>query len=187
MKKFLSTLAVIALFSAGLPAEAAEPGSGIANAKITQFDPQNGIVSARDIATGKTFQFKVNDLKLVKQLKVGQGVRADLTTGQVTIQGVKGRYKMVSASGGKGASPEAVLGGELRDCVGETLKETQDKCKRCPVIKSYVPCITCSKEGYGRSAGGLCFTWVCDCSARTPGKSGDIPKVQPNPQLPTNP
>lgn len=187
MKTLLSLLAASALFSAGLPAQAIEPGNGIANAKITQFEPGNGIVSARDIATGKTFRFEVNDLKVVKQLKVGQEVRADLTTSQVTIQGVQGRYTMVSASGGKGASPTPVLGGTVRGCDGLTEQDTQRTCSYgCTVRKQDVSCNACV-GAYGRNAFGGCFLWVCDCSGRSPRKSGDVPQVQPNPQLPSNP
>lgn len=54
---------------------------------ITAIDLNTGMVAAREIATGKTFQFKVVSAALLKTLKTGQGVYANFGTHQVSVDG----------------------------------------------------------------------------------------------------
>ena len=52
---------------------------------ITAIDARAGVVSAKETATGRIFQFKLSDAKLLGSLKVGQVVEADFKTGKVTV------------------------------------------------------------------------------------------------------
>ena len=54
---------------------------------IAGIHAKTGLVTARVTATGKTFQFKVNDMKLLRSLKVGQKVAADFGTQKVSVDG----------------------------------------------------------------------------------------------------
>jgi hypothetical protein len=54
---------------------------------ITAIDARTATVKAKVNATGKTFEFSVNDTKLVPSLKVGQPVYANFTTQQVSLDG----------------------------------------------------------------------------------------------------
>ena len=45
-------------------------------------------MTAKNPATGKTFQFKVGDRALLKGLKVGQKVAADFGSGEVSVDGL---------------------------------------------------------------------------------------------------
>lgn len=54
---------------------------------ITAVDAQTSIVAAKVNATGQTFQFKIADATLLRSLKIGQGVYANLKTHQVSVDG----------------------------------------------------------------------------------------------------
>jgi type VI secretion system secreted protein Hcp len=54
---------------------------------ITAINVQTGIVSARVNATGVAFEFKVTDARVLPSLRVGQGVFANLTTKEVSLDG----------------------------------------------------------------------------------------------------
>ncbi|HVB57312.1 MAG TPA: hypothetical protein VNE63_12940 [Candidatus Acidoferrales bacterium] len=54
---------------------------------ITGINARTGEVSARENATGRTFTFKVSDARLLKSLKVGEGVYANFSRKQVSIDG----------------------------------------------------------------------------------------------------
>ena len=81
MKKFISLLAVIALFSAGLPAQA-----GTSCCEVTAIHAKDGTAMARINANGKTFMFKVSDPKMLQAVKVGDAVQANFKTGRVTVK-----------------------------------------------------------------------------------------------------
>jgi len=51
---------------------------------IVSLDP-SGAVSARETATGRTFEFQVADRRLLSTLKVGQPVHADFKTMKVSV------------------------------------------------------------------------------------------------------
>ena len=63
-------------------APAAEPVGG---AKITAIDAKTGVVTAKETATGRAFQFQVKDASLLKSLRVGQNISADLKGMSVTL------------------------------------------------------------------------------------------------------
>ncbi len=55
---------------------------------------------AQETATGKTFQFQVNDSALMKSLRVGQKTYADFGTQKVSVDGATPCCGIVSAAGG---------------------------------------------------------------------------------------
>ena len=71
------TLGVVVCF---VPADAAEPCCS-----ITALDAKTQTVTAKETRTGRTFQFKVADTKLLTALKFGQAVHADFKTMKVSL------------------------------------------------------------------------------------------------------
>jgi len=61
--------------------------AGQACCNITSIDAATGTVTAKVIATGKTFDFKVTNQALLQSLKLGQAVYANFTTHQVSLDG----------------------------------------------------------------------------------------------------
>ncbi len=78
--------------------------------EISSIDGATGIVTARETATNRTFQFQVEDRKLLLSLTVGQGVYANFTTKKVSLNGQTACCEIISV----GAAPSvAVQTGEL--------------------------------------------------------------------------
>src|SRR6202171_3239975 len=65
----------------------AAPTPPAACCPITAIDTSTGVVTAKENAAGKIFQFKVTDAALLKSLKVGQGVYANFGAMQVSLDG----------------------------------------------------------------------------------------------------
>jgi hypothetical protein len=63
---------------------------------VTAIDPANGIVSASEKATGRTFQFKVANAQLLQSLRVGQDVYANYTRRLVSLDGSSACCRMVT-------------------------------------------------------------------------------------------
>ena len=63
--------------------------------EITAIDRAKGLVTAKVTATGRVFQFQVKDAALLKSLKVGQKISADLKAMTVTLPGAKPGAKAV--------------------------------------------------------------------------------------------
>ena len=61
---------------------------------------KGGLVTAQVTATGKRFQFQVNDLALAKTLRIGQKIYADFGTQKVSVDGSEPCCEIVSAAGG---------------------------------------------------------------------------------------
>jgi len=57
---------------------------------------RTGIVTAKENSTGRMFEFKVTDEKLLQSLKVGEAVYANFASGQVSVDGVHPCCKIVS-------------------------------------------------------------------------------------------
>src|SRR6266478_9060446 len=55
--------------------------------QITAINSTTGVVTAKVDATGQEFQFTLTDAALLRTLKVGQAVYANLTTKQVSLDG----------------------------------------------------------------------------------------------------
>src|SRR2546426_530740 len=54
---------------------------------ITSVDARAGLVSAKVNATGQSFQFKPNSAALLSSLRVGEGVYANFSSRQVSLDG----------------------------------------------------------------------------------------------------
>jgi hypothetical protein len=87
-------------------------------ASITAVNPQTGVVTAKVNATGQAFQFTLNNRSQTSQLRVGQGVYANLTARQVSLDGrsIAGTVTNVASANGQAAggaqpAPAAPLDG----------------------------------------------------------------------------
>jgi hypothetical protein len=70
-----------------IPRTLPAPTPPAACCSITAINTSTGMVTAKENATGKIFQFKVADAALLRSLKIGQGVYANFATGQVSLDG----------------------------------------------------------------------------------------------------
>jgi len=52
---------------------------------ITTIDMKTGIVTAKDTATGGTFEFRLGDAAQIGNIKIGDQVSTDFQTRQVTV------------------------------------------------------------------------------------------------------
>lgn len=75
---------------------------------ITSIEASTGVVTAKVNATGQAFQFKVTDATLLRSLKIGQGVYANLKTHQVSVDGKTPCCQIISV--GRGAPQSAQSG-----------------------------------------------------------------------------
>ncbi|MFZ5877664.1 MAG: hypothetical protein ACOYXU_14855 [Nitrospirota bacterium] len=76
-----------------------EVNAGEPCCSVAAIDARSGLVTAKETATGKTFQFKVTDKALLKTLKVGAAMNADFDTQKVTIHGGEPCCNIVSPHG----------------------------------------------------------------------------------------
>src|SRR4051812_19504449 len=99
----IPTALSIAAFLLGFAADsrAASPCCGIVSVA------GSGVVTARETATGRTFEFQVADRRLLSTLKPGQPVHADFTTMRVSVQpdGSEPCCSIVSAAPAATATP----------------------------------------------------------------------------------
>ncbi len=79
-----SVLLVVVLLAALAPAARAQ---ALLPCSITAIDARTGVVSANVNASGAAFQFRVTNAKLVAGLHVGEGVYANFTTRDVSLDG----------------------------------------------------------------------------------------------------
>ena len=79
---------LLALSSAAQAQRTTNSTDGDPCCAITAINAATRIVSART-KTGTAFQFEVKNAALLKGLRVGQAVNADLNTGDVRIQGIE--------------------------------------------------------------------------------------------------
>jgi len=80
MKRVVVLLLCCAAFAAGAQAQAP-------CCSVTAINAATGIVSAKVNASAETFQFKLTNANLLKELRVGEGVYANFTTHQVSLDG----------------------------------------------------------------------------------------------------
>ncbi len=79
-RRLLILASFLAIVLLATPAWAATPCCN-----VTAIDARTGMVTAREKATGRTFQFKVTNPAQLRGLKVGQAVAADFKTGKVSV------------------------------------------------------------------------------------------------------
>jgi len=77
----LVLIVVLGVSAWSMPATASEPCCS-----ITALDARTQMVTARETRTGRTFQFKVADTRLLSALRIGQPVHADFKTMKVSVQ-----------------------------------------------------------------------------------------------------
>jgi len=78
-------LAVAIILAQTVWVEGIPPANAATPCGITAIDARTGVITARDTASQRTFQFKVTDPALLRSLKVGQTVFADFTARTVTL------------------------------------------------------------------------------------------------------
>ena len=80
---------LLALGVACLGAAFAAPWARAADAccAITAIDNGSGLVTAREVSIGRTFQFRLSDPQVLGSLRVGQGVYANYVRHQVSVDG----------------------------------------------------------------------------------------------------
>lgn len=85
---------------------------------ITAIDAKTGVVTAVETDTGRSFEFKVADAALLKTLKVGQKISADLKAGTVTLPSAKPGLKPVRVRITKAEPPGAAAAAPRRQRTG---------------------------------------------------------------------
>jgi len=131
---WLLVFAVSAAILLPVPAVmAAEPCCNIA-----AIDAKNGVVTAKETATGRSFQFKVGGARTIASLKVGQAVEADFKTGKVTVR--PAGLGPVNGVIVKAAEPAAAL-----------RKFAQDPCCNVTAIDGATGVVTARDNASGRT------------------------------------
>ena len=62
-----------------------EVGAGTPCCSVTTIDRKTGVVTAKNIATGGTFRFRLGDAAQIGNIKIGDQVSTDFQTRQVTV------------------------------------------------------------------------------------------------------
>ena len=75
------------LLAVGVGAGSASGQRPAACCSITEIEAATGVVSGKVTANGNVFQFKVTNARTLATLRVGQGVFANFTNGQVSLDG----------------------------------------------------------------------------------------------------
>lgn len=101
MKRFVLTLAGILFISSAARAQVKPCCT------ITALDAHAGTATAKENATLRTFVFKVPDAKLFASLRMGEGVYANFTAHQVSIDGKTACCAIVSISPSPGVTPQS--------------------------------------------------------------------------------
>jgi hypothetical protein len=101
MKNFVQVLAMLLVVSSAICAQVKQCCT------VTAVDVRTGTVTANEDATRRAFVFKVTDAKLLATLRPGQGVFANFSTHQVSIDGKTACGQIVSgaAPGNSGEIP----------------------------------------------------------------------------------
>jgi hypothetical protein len=168
--RVFSSLVVVAALGwllAAAPAGAAEPVG------ITAIDARAGLVTARDAAGKRTIQFRVTDAALLKSLKVGQTVQADLSTQKVSINYVEPCCNILSVQNG----PQPGVTGNAMQNAGGGLGGSGAPPVR--VGKDYPNCATCKGECKACADRNM----GCDCTDLGSGK-WSCTCMGPEPRLP---
>jgi Cu/Ag efflux protein CusF len=122
MLSIVRIVVCLALLSLGLVlatplprAEASEPCC-----PITGINAKTGLVTAREAATGRTFQFTMTDRATLKGLRVGQQVYADFGTQQVSVDGIEPCCGIVQAKGRKTPGAAKIPAAKMPTVMGGT-------------------------------------------------------------------
>lgn len=75
-------LIIGALIAVSVPPEV---GAATPCCTITSIDMKTGIVTAKDTATGETFEFKLGNAAQIRNIRIGDQVSTDSQTREVTV------------------------------------------------------------------------------------------------------
>jgi hypothetical protein len=107
--------------SAGKSCVSAQCAQALLPWSITAIDLRTGVVSAKVNASGAPFQFRVTDAKLLAGLHVGEGVYANFTTMEVSLDGkrILGQIISPAQAAARGSVAKAAPGtaGSIRNQV----------------------------------------------------------------------
>lgn len=119
------------------PSPAGGPGVHAACCEITAIDNTKGLVSARERATGRNFQFTVHDVRARARLKVGEKVQANFETKTVRLPGTAGGgYSIIDnrrAPPASSGSAACYKGG----CSGQVCSSSPDVITTCEFRPEY--------------------------------------------------
>jgi hypothetical protein len=147
---FLTLLGVVSLTSVAVAD--AQPAPGRPRYAVVALDPRTSAALVQDAATGKTFQFVLNDRRLLSALKIGSAVGFDRSNG-LMVQGLPGHCcrpikpppfqpPQINCSqtpqlcpGGKPPSPKQMLGtqGDFIDQLNDFCTDSPDQCVPGPM------------------------------------------------------
>jgi len=86
LKRWVSVLGMALFLGASIAASVPpEVGAGTPCCSITNVDKKTGIVTAKNTATGETFNFRLGDAAQIGNVKPGDQVSTDVQTRQVTV------------------------------------------------------------------------------------------------------
>ena len=104
--KCLSKVTLVMLFASllGIPAVTAQVAAKPA-AQITAINATTQVVTARDLASGRTFEFRLQNAALLRTLRAGQGVYANFARKQVSLDGRTVAGQIIETSAAVSSSP----------------------------------------------------------------------------------
>ena len=172
-----SCTAVVSLFwlLTSAPVMAAEPVG------ITGIDARTGLVTAVNATRSRTIQFKA-EAALLKTLKAGQVVYADLGTKQVTIHSGAVCCAIVNMQTGANGSQTGVVGSASMNAPGDPFggggppRKVSEKdfpncstcADACKVCAEWGQECRCTQIASGSSPGTEDDTWSCHCTGAAP-------------------
>ena len=161
---------------AAAPAWAAEPVG------ITSIELRAGLVTAVDGARTRTIQFKVTDAALLRALRVGQIVLADLGAKNVRIQSATPCCAIVNVQTDAPGSQTGVVGNASMNAPGDPFggsapprrvtKDDYPSCNTCvdacKVCAEWNQECRCTQIASGSSPGPEDDVWSCHCTGPNP-------------------
>jgi hypothetical protein len=112
------------------PRTLSTPNPAVPCCNITAIYTSTGVVTAKENATSRTFEFRVTNAALLKSLKVGQGVYANFRAKQVSLDGKTACCQITSGpsapkpmapANGSGTGPNSGGGGTGMGSFGQSI------------------------------------------------------------------
>ncbi len=89
MQTWMLVLAMALIIGASLSVSVPrEVSACIFCCSVTTIDMKTGIVTAKNVTTGETFEFKLGNAAQLRGIKIGDKVSTDLQTGAVTVHSI---------------------------------------------------------------------------------------------------
>jgi hypothetical protein len=89
--------------AAGVPAGGSRPDD--ACCRIKSVERGTGMVTAQETASSRQFDFKLDNPIIAQRVQEGQAVHADFQAGKASVEGVPGRFRIVSGPAPSSAPP----------------------------------------------------------------------------------